>query len=150
MEAIGIKVNFKPIEFNSLINKIVNEANFDCVIIALTSNILEPNSGYNVWTPNGALHLFNKRTTNDLKNTDIVLPFEKELEDIFKKGALELDFNKRKKIYDKYQEIIAYENPMVYLYAPLNISAIRKKVKNIYPSRIAGLIHNIAEIYIDD
>ena len=87
---------------------------------------------------------------NDLSGTDVILPFEKELEKIFKKGALELDYSKRKQIYDKYQEIIAYENPMVYLYAPLNISAIRKKVKNIYPSKIAGLIHNIAEIYIDD
>lgn len=150
LEKIGIKVNFKAIEFNSLINKIVNEANYDCVIIALTSNINEPNAGYNVWTPNGALHLFNKRTLNDLKSSDKILDFEKELETLFNKGALELDFNKRKEIYDKYQEIIAQETPMIYLYAPLNINAIRKKVKNVYPTKIGGLFHNMAEIYIEE
>ena len=150
LEKIGIRVNFKPIEFNSLINKTVNSVDYDCIILALTSNINEPNAGYNVWTPNGALHLFNKRTNNDLKSSDKVLDFEKELENIFKQGAIELDFNKRKKIYDKYQEIVARENPLIYLYAPLNISAIRKKIRNIYPTKIGGLIHNMAEIYIEN
>ncbi len=150
LEKLGIKVNFKPIEFNSLINKTVNSVDYDCILIALTSNINEPNAGYNVWTPNGALHLFNKRTNNDIKSTDKILDFEKELENIFKMGALELDFEKRKKIYDKYQELVAKENPMIYLYAPLNISAIRKKVKNVYPTKIGGLIQNIAEIYIEN
>ena len=149
LEELGIKVNFKAVEFNSLINKMINEVNYDCVIIALTSNINEPNAGYNVWTPDGALHLFNKRTSNDLKSSDKILDFEKELELLFNKGALELDFKKRKEIYDKYQEIIAQENPMIYLYAPLNINAIRKKVKNIYPTKIGGLFHNMAEIYIE-
>ena len=150
LEKLGMKVNFKAIEFNSLINKTLNSLDYDCVIIALTSNVLEPNAGYNVWTSKGALHLFNKRTQNDLKNSDKPYQFELELDKIFNNGALELDFEKRKVIYDKYQEIIAYENPLVYLYAPLNINAIRNKVKNIYPTEFGGLIYNIASIYIDD
>ena len=137
-------------EFNNLINKLTNYVDFDAIIIALTSNVNEPNSGYNVWTPHGSLHLFNKRTPNDLKESDKLYPFEVELENLFNQGALELDFKKRKIIYDKYQEIIAKENPMIYLYAPLNIVAIRKKVKNIYPTKIGGLIQNMAEIYIDN
>lgn len=150
LEKLGIKVNFKPIEFNSLINKIINSVDYDCVILALTSNINEPNAGYNVWSPYGALHLFNKRTNNDLKSSDKLLKFEEELEKIFKQGALELNFEKRKEIYDKYQEIVANENPLVYLYAPLNINAIRKKVKNVFPTKIGGLIYNMAEIYIEN
>lgn len=148
-EKLGMKVNFKAIEFNSLINKIVNSADYDCVIIALTSNINEPNAGYNVWNPYGSLHLFNKRTPGDLEGSDKILDFEKEIIEIFNKGALELNFNKRKEIYDKYQQIVADENPMLYLYAPLNIYAIRKKVKNVYPTKIGGLFHSMAEIYID-
>ena len=150
LEALGIKINFKAVEFNSMINRLVNLADYDCIIIALTSNINEPNAGYNVWTPYGALHMFNKRTPNDLKESDKILDFEKELETLFKKGALELNFKKRKQIYDKYQEIVAKENPMVYLYAPLNIIAIRKKVKNIFPTKTMGLIHSMSELYIDE
>ena len=86
---------------------------------------------------------------NDLKESDKILDFENDIIELFKKGALELDFNKGKQIYDKYQQIVAQENPMIYLYAPLNIYAIRKKVKNVYPTKIGGLFHSIAEIYID-
>lgn len=149
LEALGMKVNFKAIEFNSLINRIMNTVDYDCVLIALTSNINEPNAGYNVWNPYGALHLFNQRTANDLKESDKILDFESKIIELFKKGALELDFNKRKQIYDEYQQIVADENPMIYLYAPLNIYAIRKKVKNVYPTKIGGLFHSMAEIYID-
>lgn len=149
-EKLGIKVNYKAVEFNSLVNKITNTADFDCIIIALTSNINEPNSGYNVWNPYGALHLFNKRTPNDLKSSDKILDFEEKILSIFKKGAIELDFNKRKKIYAEYQQIVADENPMIYLYAPLQIYAIRNKIKNIYPTKISGLFHSMSEIFIDN
>lgn len=149
-EQLGIKINFKAVEFNSLVNKIINEANFDCIIMGLTSNINEPNSGYNVWNPYGTLHLFNKRTQNDLVSSDKILDFENEISEIFKKGALELNFKKRKEYYDKYQEIVAFENPMVYLYSPLNIYAVRNKIKNIYPTKFGGLFSSLSEIYIDE
>ena len=51
-------------------------------------------------------------------------------------------------VYDKYQQIVAKENPVIYLYAPANIIAIRKKFKNIYPTNLGGILHNIEEVYI--
>ena len=148
LAALGMKVNFKPVEFNSLVSKLSNTYDWDAVLIALTGNPLEPHSGYNVWSINGALHLFNQRSEDDLRGTDKILPFEKELNDIFDKASLELDFNKRKALYDKYQQIVAEENPVIYLYAPANIIAIRKKFKNIYPTNLGGILHNIEEVYI--
>jgi len=150
LEAIGIKVNFKAVEFNSLINKLSNSVDFDCVIMGLTSNILEANAGQNVWLPYSSLHLFNKRTANDLEGSDKLLDFEKEIEELFKKGALELNLKKRKEIYSKYQDIVAEENPFIYLYAPITITAVRKKVKNIYPTIFGGIYTSLAEIYIDN
>lgn len=147
LQKIGIKINFKAIEFNSLVNKLSNSLDFDLIIIALTSNINEPHSGYNVWTPYGSLHLFNKRLQTDDKASDKIYDFENQLDKLFKKGSTELNLAKRKQIYNKYQEIIAAENPMIYLYAPLNIVAIRKKFKNIYPTTINGLIYSTAIMY---
>ena len=95
------------------------------------------------------MHLFNQRSDEDLKSTDKILPFERELDEIFKKAALEVDFNKRKALYNKYQQIVAQENPVIYLYSPANIVAIRKKFKNIYPTELGGILHNIEEVYIN-
>lgn len=145
---LGIKVNFKPIEFNTLVNRITNTLNWDTVVLGLTGSPLEPHGGKNVWYSNGALHMFNKRNPND--NLNDILSFEKELDNIFDEASLEIDFNKRKKLYDKYQEIIYYERPFIYLYSPLNIVAVRNRIKNLYPTSLGGVLHNINEIYIDD
>lgn len=145
---LGIKVNFKPIEFNTLVNRITNTLEWDTVVLGLTGSPLEPHGGKNVWYSYGALHMFNKRKSND--NPKDILPFEKELDNIFDKASLEIDFNKRKKLYDKYQEIIYYERPFIYLYSPLNIVAVRNRVKNLYPTSLGGVLHNLDEIYIDN
>ncbi len=150
LSKLGIIVNFKPVEFNSLVNKLSNSLDWEAIIIALTGNPLEPHSGYNVWNSNGPLHLFNQRSGNDDKSTDELLPFERELNLIFDKAAIELDFDKRKKLYDKYQEIVAENNPVIYLYSPLNIVAVRKKFKNVFPTPLGGATHNLEEIYIDE
>ena len=96
------------------------------------------------------MHLFNQRSDNDVKSTDKILDFEYELDKIFDSAALELDFEKRKQLYDKYQQIVDEYNPVIYLYSPLNIVAISNKFKNVSPTPLGGVIHNIEEIYIDE
>ncbi len=148
IEELGMKVNFKPIEFNSLVNKLVSTFDWDMVIMGLTGSPLEPNGGKNVWLSNGRLHMFNMRTPEEGKKN--ILPWEKELDEIFDKGALATKFEDRKKYYDKYQEIIYEQRPMIYIYSPVIIMAIRDKFKNIYPSSLSGITHNIEEIYIGE
>ena len=144
---IGIKVNFKPVEFNSLINKITNSFDWDMVILGLTGTPVEPHNGINVWKSIGPLHIFNQRTS---KNVGTILPWEKKIDELFDKGALKLSFNERKKYYDEYQKIVYEQTPIVYLYSPIRIYAIRRKIKNLYPSTLSGLTYNIEELYIDD
>lgn len=148
LEELGMKVNFKPIEFNSLVNKLSNTNDWDMAIMGLTGSPLEPHDGKNVWMSNGPLHLFNQRPQGYTK--DDRLSWEKELDEIFEQGALKLTFSERKPLYDRYQEIIYNERPIIYLYSPVRITAIRKKFKNIFPSSLSGLIHNLDEIYIDN
>lgn len=146
LEDLGMKVNFKPIEFNSLVNKLTNTHDWDLVIMGLTGTPLEPHDGKNVWTSNGSLHLFNMRDNN--YKYDDRLEWEKQLDKIFKEGALKLNYEDRKPIYDKYQQIIYDEKPIIYLYSPIRITAIRKKIKNVFPTPLGGLLYNLDEVYI--
>ncbi len=148
LEDLGMKVNFKPIEFNSLVNKLLSTYDWDMVVMGLTGSPLEPNGGKNVWLSNGALHMYNQRKATEAGVN--VLPWEKELDYLFEKGATALTFAERKKFYDRYQEIIYNEKPMIYLYSPIRITAIRNKFKNVYPTSLGGVIHNIEEIYVDE
>ena len=148
LEDLGMVVNYKPIEFNSLVNKMTTTLDWDMIIMGLTGSPLEPHDGKNVWYSNGSLHLFNQRTGDE--KFDDRLDFEKRLDEIFDKGALQTDINKRKTLYDEYQQIIYDQKPIIYLYSPVRIVAIRKKFKNIFPSSLSGVTYNIEEIYEDN
>lgn len=146
LQDLGIKINFKPIEFNSLVNKLTGSLDWDAIIIAFTGNALEPHSGKNVWYSYGPLHIFNKRLENE-KNP-MIEPWEAQLNNIFNQASLKLSFKDRKALYDKYQEIIYKEKPIIYLYSPLRVIAIRNKFGNVYPTQLGGIIHNPEEIYV--
>ncbi|MBE7711886.1 MAG: ABC transporter substrate-binding protein [Cyanobacteria bacterium SIG31] len=147
LEELGMKVNFKPIEFNSLVNKLSNTNNWDMAIMGLTGSPLEPHDGKNVWKSNGPLHLFNQRPQN--YKIDDRFDWEKEIDKIFETGALKLSYKERKPLYDRYQEIIYEQNPIIYLYSPTRIIAIRKIFGNIFPSSLSGVVHNLDEIFLN-
>ena len=148
LEDLGMKVNFKPIEFNSLVNKLSNTNDWDMAIMGLTGSPLEPHDGKNVWKSSGPLHIFNQRPQN--YKIDDRFDWEKELDEIFEQGALKLTYEERKPLYDRYQTIIYNQKPIIYLYSPIRIAAIRKKFKNIFPTPLSGLVYNLDEIYIDN
>lgn len=145
LEDLGMKVNFKPIEFNSLVNKMVNSLDWDLVIMGLTGTPLEPHNGKNVWYSTGSLHLFNQRPNG--KATDR-FPWEVRLDKIIDDASLKIYFKDRKKLYDEYQQIIYDEKPIIYLYSATRVIAIRRKFGNIYPSALSGVTYNTDEIYI--
>ena len=147
LEDLGMKVNFKPVEFNSLVNKLVNSYDWDLVIMGLTGSPLEPHNGKNVWYSNGSLHLFNQRP--DGKALD-KFEWEEKLDKIIDEASLKITFEDRKKLYDQYQQIIYDQKPIVYLYSAIRVNAIRRKFANIFPSPLAGITYNLDEIYIKE
>ena len=146
LEELGMTVNFKPIEFNTLVSKLVNSNDFDAVIMGFTGSPLEPYAGKNVWYSNGTLHVFNMRKTPE-ENKNLFW-WEKKLNELFDRASLELNFDKRKKLYEEYQQLIYDEKPIIYLYSPIIISAVRTKFGNVYPTELGGVVHNLEEIYV--
>ncbi|MFI3300332.1 MAG: ABC transporter substrate-binding protein [Candidatus Gastranaerophilales bacterium] len=147
LEDLGMKVNFKPIEFNSLVNKLVSTLDWDMAVMGLTGSPLEPNGGKNVWLSGGTLHMFNQRLEKDADSSRF--DWEKKIDYIYEQGALAIDFEERKKYYDEYQQIIYEQKPFIYIYSPIRIIAVRDKYKNIFPSTLGGVTHNIEEIFVE-
>lgn len=145
LEDLGMKVNFKPIEFNSLVNKLMASLDWDMVIMGFTGSPLEPNGGKNVWLSDGTLHIFNQRLERDVNSPRYA--FEKRIDYLYTQGALATKFEDRKKYYDEYQAIVYDEKPLIYIYSPIRIVALRNKFKNIYPTSLGGVTHNIEEIW---
>lgn len=154
---LGMKVNYQPVDFNMLIGKLDHSLEWEAVVMGLTGSRIEPYNGANVWKSNGRLHMFDQRLPND--KGEVVAPdardWEKRIDELFDKGAVTFDFNERKKYYDEYQTIAYDQQPFIYVYNILDITALRNKVKNYKPTKYGvfytplGSLHNVEEIFIE-
>jgi peptide/nickel transport system substrate-binding protein len=141
LEKIGMKVNLVPVEFNTLVNKLMASFDWDMVMIGLTGGV-EPHFGQNVWHSSGGLHLWNPHQA--VPATD----WEKRIDEIYDQGSQELDENKRKVLYDEFQRIVADQLPVIYTVLNMDMYAVRNKFGNLKPTVNGGAFHNIEEIYI--
>jgi peptide/nickel transport system substrate-binding protein len=146
---IGIDVDFTPIAFSLLIDKIDNSLQWDSLLIGFTGGI-EPNDGANFWSVDGGSHLFNlkpqvgKPPITDRKIAD----WEKKIDDLYIQAAQELNEAKRRQIYMETQKITQENLPCIYLVNALSFSAIKNRVKGIDYSPINGAFWNLHELKI--
>jgi peptide/nickel transport system substrate-binding protein len=156
LKKLGIKVNYHPVDFNIMIDKTETSLDWEAIVMGLTGDKIEPHSGSNVWHSNSRLHMFDQR----LPDKDGVIiapdarPWEKEIDRCFDEGATTFDQQKRHKIYDRFQQIVFDENPYIYLYSSLDITAMKNRFGNYKPTSISvvyspkGSMHNVEEIFV--
>jgi peptide/nickel transport system substrate-binding protein len=139
---LGIDVHFQQVEFNTLIQKIDNPPyEWDVILLGLTGGD-EPHFGKNVWYSSGSLHMW---YPSQMKPATA---WETTIDSIFDTGVKELDFDKRKELYDQWQVIAADKLPLIYTVLSENIQCLWNKFGNINPSLNGGLLSNLEYIYV--
>lgn len=143
LSKIGIQVDFNPIAFNSLVDKLANTLDWECYLLGFTGGI-EPHTGANVWLTDGGLHSFNQKPLagQNIEGREIA-PWEKKIEELYIQGSQEFDETKRKAIYAETQRLTQQYLPMVYLVNPYSMTAIRNRIEGIKYSSLGGAFWNI-------
>lgn len=153
---LGIKVNYQPIDFNILIDKTNTSLDWEAVMMGLTGGKIEPYDGANVWKTDGRLHMFDQRIPDEKTGVTTVTDardWEKELDKVFDMGATTFG-EARRKWFDRYQEIVYEQQPYIYLYSILDVTAARNTIGNYAPTPLAidyppkGSLHNVEELYM--
>lgn len=149
LKKIGLDASFTPISFNTLLSRVDNKPeegkpyppfDWEAMILGFTGGI-EPNNGNNVWMSSGNLHQWDPYQEKPQRD------WEAKIDDLFRKGAQELDLAKRQEIYAEWQRIVGEEQPMIYTVVPDALVALRNKYGNIKPCSLGGVTWNIEEIY---
>lgn len=144
---IGIQVDFTPIAFGTLVDKLSNTLDWECYLLGFTGGV-EPHEGANVWLPDGGLHSFNQKPQQGQAPIEgrEVYPWEAEIGRLYIAGAREVDEAKRKAIYAETQRITQEYLPMIYLVNALSMSAVRDRIQNVKFSALGGVVWNIYEL----
>ena len=139
---IGVKMNFNPIEFNTLIVRIDNEYEYECCLLGLTSGDPDPSSGMSVWLSSGRMHQWYPN------QPEPATEWEARIDEIMNLQMATLDREKRKEYYDEVQYIISDNCPYIYLVIPEVFVAYRNKFKNLVPSVLRHrLLWNIEAVW---
>jgi peptide/nickel transport system substrate-binding protein len=139
LEKIGMKIDFNPVDFRIIADKLDNSKQWDATILGFTGGA-EPNSAINLWATDGDSHLFNKGPSAEEKPFvgREITDWEQKIHDLMIQGAQELDEPKRKAIYAEYQQLVQEQLPLIHLTIPLYLVAVRDRVENVQPSALAG------------
>ncbi|MDT7946706.1 MAG: ABC transporter substrate-binding protein, partial [Cyanobacteriota bacterium PSP.bin.10] len=150
LERIGITVDFTPIAFNTLVQR-TDSRDWETLLLGFGGGGTEPNNGSNIWRSDGRLHLFN---LGDLPGNPAegveVSDWEREIDRIFIEGVRELEFEKRKALYDRFQIIIQEQLPQIGTFNPLVLSALRNRIQGVDPRPILGPLWNLDQLYIQE
>jgi peptide/nickel transport system substrate-binding protein len=152
---LGIKVNFQAIDFNVLVDKTETSLDWEAIVMSLSGDKIEPFNGANVMKSTGRLHMFDQRLPDSkgVVTAPDARDWEKRIDKLFDQGATVLGFEKRKPYYWEYQQIIYDQQPFIYIYSILDVTAIRNTIGNYKPMPLGvnytpmGSLHNIEEIY---
>ncbi|HTY88326.1 MAG TPA: ABC transporter substrate-binding protein [Candidatus Acidoferrum sp.] len=143
LERLGFKVNFQPIEFNTLIQKIDATYDYECALLSLGGGGADPSSSMNVIKSDGFTHQWFPRQKSP--STD----WEARLDHLMDVQNKTLDFNERKKDYDEVQEILAEQVPMIFTVTPYFYAAVRRDIGNLRPTPLSSYraTWNVEELY---
>ena len=120
---LGIKVTYTPEAFATLVSKLDSTFKWDAIIIGLTGDN-EPGTARTYWLSSGALHDWNPRQTKPA--TD----WESEIDRIFEQVAREIDPEKRRPLYFRWQQIVAEQVPAIYFSNPKTQPVVRNRLGN--------------------
>ncbi len=149
LQKIGIKVDFNPVAFSVLVDRLSNSLDWECFLLGFTGGN-EPNDGANVWFTQGSLHSFNQYPqpgTQRIEGQEFA-DWENKIAQLYIEGARELDFEKRRLIYNKAQQIISENVSFIYLVNPFAMSAIRNSIEGIEYSALGGGFWNIEQLKV--
>jgi peptide/nickel transport system substrate-binding protein len=150
LAAIGILVDFQPIAFNTLVDKMDSSLDWEAMIMGLSGAGVEPAGGINVWSPSGRLHVFNQLPGEGQEPIEgrVVTDWEEEIGRLYVQGSQVLDEEERKAIYAKTQVLAQEYVPLIFLVNPYEMAAVRNHIQNVKFSALGGALWNLYELQL--
>jgi peptide/nickel transport system substrate-binding protein len=142
LKQLGMHVQVVPLEFRSLIDRVTQTKEYDACLLGLASFDTDPNSDLNVWLSSGGTHLWNPSETHP------ATAWEAEIDRLMEQQLATPGYEQRKKLYDRVQEILAENQPMIFLASPDILVGAKNTVANFHPAILEPyVLWNVEQLY---
>ena len=143
LKQLGMRVQVVPLEFRSLIDRVTQSKEYDACVLGLVSFDADPNSDINVWLSSGGTHLWNPSQEHP------ATPWEAEMDRLMVAQLTATNSEQRKKLYDRVQEILAENQPMIFLASPDILVGAKNTIGNFHPAVLEPyVLWNVDQLYL--
>lgn len=130
---IGIKANFKAMDFNTLITS-MNGRQFDAFLISYGITGVEPNFTSSTWKKGGSFHFWRKPDAE-------LFDWEQRIDELFDLGISTYNFDEAKKYYVEFQQIVSDQLPLIFVAGTRQLIAQKNGLANYLVKDIKGFLN---------
>jgi len=134
LSKVGIKLNIRVIDFQTQIQQLTENYDWESTLIGLSGSQIFPSSGSNVWPSSANLHMWNPNQETPATEWEARIDF------LYNEGQFTLNNAKAQLIWDEFQQILLEEKPLIYLMRPRGFFAINNRwdFSNFYYDNMNG------------
>lgn len=128
LKQLGMRVAVVTLELRALLDRLVMTSDYEACVLGLGGGDGDPYSEMNVWLSNGTTHLWN------LGEREPATPWEAEIDILMRRQLAVRDVQVRKRLYDRVQELVAQNLPIINLVSPSVLAGVTKGLGNLRPT----------------
>jgi peptide/nickel transport system substrate-binding protein len=142
LKEIGIEVALVPLESRTMLDRIFETHEYEAAIMALADGDADPNTERNIWTLQGSTHVWN------LTPKHTPLPWEEEIDRLMQRQMIILDYQRRKRLYDRVQKLVWENLPFICLISPDILVGAKQGIGNFRPAILSSYtLWNVEELF---
>ncbi|MBV9768159.1 MAG: ABC transporter substrate-binding protein [Bryobacterales bacterium] len=139
LQQLGIATSVVSLEFGTMLNRILKQFDYDAAVMTLASGDADPNSEMSVWLSDGGLHVWNLTGKPQT-------PWESEIDRLMRLQMITLRYPERRRLYDRMQQLVAENLPIVCVASPHILVAATSRLRNFQPAVLRSYAFWNAEI----
>ncbi len=131
LRELGIDVQIAALETRALLDRVLRTHEYEACILALRPGDSDPNGEIDVWLSSGGTHLWHPRQTAP------ATWWEAEIDRLMRRQLSTVDHGERKRLYDRVQDLVVEELPLIPLVSPNILVGTREGLRNLRPAVLA-------------
>lgn len=125
LASIGVKLNIVTLDFASLIERLTKTFSYEACLLGFANVDLDPNLQMNIWMSSASNHQWNPNQKTP------ATPWEAEIDRLMQAQTAESNPAKRKRYFDRVQEIAWEQAPFLYLLNKNTLIAVSPALRNV-------------------
>jgi peptide/nickel transport system substrate-binding protein len=128
LKQLGMRVGVVTLELRAVLDRLLTTNDYEASVLGLGGGDGDPSSEMNVWLSSGSTHLWN------LGQRQPATAWEAEIDKLMRQQLGVRDVQLRKRLYDRVQELVAQNLPIISLVSPSVLAGATKGLGNLRPT----------------